>query len=140
MSLRPRALPLLALIPLCAGLQACAPQATDLYGTWANVTDGIVRALDFQKEGAEAEIAGEPDAYTLYYYAEGSEPAEAQRGTYAVLKGDGWELVTTVSWDMDSQYTDQSFANRILDLSRDELVLEVNETDERVYSAVDELP
>ena len=127
--------------PLLLGSSlGCTPVESDLYGTWAAIDEGVVRVFIFEEVGTTEELAGLDDAYLLYYYPEGSDPELAQRGTFAILEGEGPELVTSVTWDYQDLYAGQDYANRLLSVSRSAFVIEVGDGGERVYSAVSELP
>ena len=126
-------------LPLLLLLGACAPDAEDLYGLWVNIDGTEVRGLELaagEGEGAQ------PHVYSFYRYAEGSQAAEVQRGSYDVLEGDGPELVTTVDWDVDASLIGQQFGNPIRSHSKKKLKLEIDEAtgDTRTYTSEDSLP
>jgi hypothetical protein len=120
-------------------LSACAPEAEDLYGLWVNIDEGTVRGLEFF---STEDTDTDPNHYRVYNYAEGEASAEVQRGRYEVLQGDGWELVTTVEWDVDGSRIGTSFGNPIRSLSKSKLKLEIDEAtgDTRTYRSEDALP
>lgn len=126
------------LLPLLVLFAACTPTPEDLLGLWVNIDEGDVRALECSN------LDSDPEAfvYSFYRYTEGEQAAEVQRGTYDVLDGDGPELVTTVTWDIDSVVIGQQFGNPIRKLSGKTLKLEVDEAtgDTRTYKAADALP
>lgn len=129
----------LLLITGCGG--GAPPAADELYGLWANTgDDGTVRVLDFDETGAAPDLAGLTDVYSIHMYAAGTAPVEVQRGTFEILEGDGWELVTTVTADQDGSTVGQSFGNPILDFDGDTLTLETGDGGERVYAATDAMP
>jgi len=133
---------------ICASLlltlTACgsgpAPLAADFYGLWQNTTDGTVRVFEFAASADDADLSGLSDVYRLYMYAEGAAAEQAQRGSFEVAEGDGWELVTTVTWTPDGTYVGQSFGNPIEKFDDTTLELLRDDGTTRVYTATDAMP
>ena len=117
------------------------PSTGDLYGTWVNLDEGVVRAFTFEHDAGAScgDLCGLSPVYRLYLYDEGDAPEEVQRGTYDVSEG---HLVTSVVASTDSTIVGESFANEIRSYSGSRLVLESGSTPSgsRAFSKADGLP
>lgn len=141
------------LLPLLLALSACAgvPPEHRLYGFWANLEMGTVRAFEFAESSADPVMAGqEGDVFTMYLYTGGRPPVPVQKGGFrterAPVASAGGDmapaLVTEIWWADDPSLVGQTFANEVLAHEKLELVLfsETAFENERVYRWVEALP
>ncbi len=126
----------------CGGDESDLPTAEELYGSWMNVEDGVVRLFVFEEKNYfYPTLAGRTTVYLLYSYAEGADPVMVQHGTYEVKEG---HLVTTVTWspDPEGRTLGISYANILYSWSGDTFTLESTSaaSGKRVFEATDFVP
>ena len=128
----------LATLTACGGAH---PEPSELYGLWSKTADGTETVLEFAADDSvDPVLAGLTDVFHLYQYPSGTAAVAVQSGTFVVSKGDGWELVTTISWDTDGAYTGMSFGNPIAEFDGDVLTLDRDDGTQSVYTSVDVMP
>lgn len=140
-------------LPLLLLASCASPESADLLGSWANQDGTTWRAFTFLAVGADSELAGLPNAYSLALYEDGAAPAEVQRGTFSVdhdvdvntpngVAKFNDVLTTTVTWSVDGTGVGTTFGDPFYAFSTKRFTIRSGSaaSGERTFDKVDTLP